>query len=388
MSRFVYTTSIKKIRKLKKRIKVIQGGTSAGKTFGILPILINYACKNDLSEISVVSESIPHLRRGAIKDFLKIMKMTGRYDDNHWNRSLLTYSFSNGSYIEFFSVEDESKVRGARRNVLYVNEANNVPFDAYHQLAIRTNKDVYIDFNPTAEFWAHNELVGNKDTDFIKLNYKDNEALDDSIIEEIEKAQEKAKTSAYWSNWWRVYGLGEVGSLDGVIFENWKTIDTIPEEARLIGVGLDFGYTNDPTAVVEVYNYNGQRILNEVCYKQGMINSDIAKTLPNNIPIYADSSEPKSIEEIRRFGKMIKGVTKGKDSILYGIQVMQSQEYLVTSNSQNLIKEFRTYIWDTDRQGVKLNKPIDYNNHLCDAVRYHEMETIGLNRNRGKYAIW
>ena len=373
---------------LKKRIKIVQGGTSAGKTFGILPILIDKAARIDGLEISVVAETIPHLRRGALRDFLKIMKWTNRYIDEHFNKSLLRYEFHNGSVIEFFSADDSSKLRGARRDILYINECNNITFDAYNELSIRTKKEVFLDFNPTTEFWVHKELKDEPDSDFIILTYKDNEALDQSIVEQIEKNRTKAETSAYWSNWWKVYGEGQIGSLEGVIFSNWKQIDKIPGEAKLIGIGLDFGYTNDPTAVVEVYNWNGQRIINELCYQTGMLNSDIAKILPSNIPIYADSSEPKSIEEIRRFGKTIRGVTKGKDSINYGIQVMQSQEYLVTSNSTNLIKELRGYIWDTDKSGTKLNKPIDYNNHGLDALRYHEMETIGLKNAQGKYYIY
>jgi len=382
------TTAINKILKLKKRKKVIQGGTSAGKTFGILPILINKAAAISGLEISVVSESIPHLRRGAMKDFLKIMKMTGRYVDSHWNRTLLTYTFANGSYVEFFSVDDESKVRGARRNVLYVNEANNVPWDTFHQLMIRTNKDIFIDFNPTSEFWAHTELVGKEDTDFIILNYKDNEALDQSIVSEIESAREKAKTSSYWDNWWKVYGLGEVGSLQGVVFNNWQIIDKIPTEARLIGIGLDFGYTNDPTACIEIYSYDGKRILNERIYEKGLSNQQIASRLPKDVIIYADSAEPKSIDEIRRHGIQIKAVDKGRDSIVFGIQSMQNYEYLVTRESTNLIKELRGYVWMTDKSGKSLNRPIDDFNHAIDAWRYHEMMTIGLNRASGQYAIY
>jgi phage terminase large subunit len=235
---------------------------------------------------------------------------------------------------------------------------------------------------------VHNELKDTEDTDFLILTYLDNEALDESIVKEIEKNREKAKTSSYWENWWNVYGLGQIGSLQGVVFNNWKTIDTIPSEAKLLGVGVDFGYTNDPTTIIEVYNYNGKRIVNELVYQQGMVNSDIAKLLPTNVSIYADSSEPKSIEEIRRFGKLISGVTKGQDSINFGIQIMQSQEYLVTSNSTNLIKELRSYCWATDKTGIKLNKPIDNFNHAIDALRYHEMETLGLKNNREKYHIW
>jgi phage terminase large subunit len=383
----IITTAIKKINALKRRIKIIQGGTSAGKTYGILPVLITKAATYPRTEISVVAETIPHLRRGALKDFLKIMKDTNRYFDERFNKSLLKYEFANGSFIEFFSADDSSKLRGARRDILYINECNNVTFESYNELAIRTKKEVFLDFNPANEFWVHTELKDEPDADFIILTYKDNEALNNSIVEQIEKNRLKAETSAYWGNWWRVYGLGEIGMLEGVIFSNWKQIDTIPKEAKLIGIGLDFGYTNDPTAAVEIYNYNGTRILNELVYRTGMLNSDIAKTLPNSCPIYADSSEPKSIDEIRRYGKTIKGVTKGKDSINYGIDVMQSQEYLVTSNSVNLIKELRAYCWDVDKQGTRLNKPIDTNNHAIDALRYHEMETLGLKRNYGTYNI-
>uniref|UniRef100_UPI004048C9C6 terminase large subunit domain-containing protein n=1 Tax=Yoonia sp. TaxID=2212373 RepID=UPI004048C9C6 len=185
---FIRTTAINKIRKLTARKKVIQGGTSAGKTFGILPVLIDLATKTDRLEISVVSESIPHLRRGAMKDFIKIMMETGRYLDSRWNRSLLTYNFGNGSYIEFFSADQEGRLRGARRNVLYVNEANNIPFDAYHQLAIRTSGDIYLDFNPTSQFWAHTEVLPDSDSELLVLNYLDNEALPETIRHDIEHA--------------------------------------------------------------------------------------------------------------------------------------------------------------------------------------------------------
>ena len=381
------TTAINKILALKKRVKIIQGGTSAGKTFGIIPVLIDRATKTSNLEISIVAESIPHLRRGALKDFLKIMKWTNRYIDASFNKSLLRYEFGNGSYMEFFSADDSSKLRGARRDILYINECNNIEFESYNELSIRTKKEVYLDFNPANEFWVHTELKDELDTDFIILTYKDNEALDEAIVAQIEKNRLKASTSSYWANWWRVYGLGEIGMLEGVIFSNWKVIDTIPGEAKLLGYGLDFGYTNDPTTIIEVYNYNGKRILNEICYQTGMVNSEVAKKLQSNVVAYADSSEPKSIEEIKRQGKTIKGVTKGQDSINFGIQIMQGQEYLVTSSSVNLIKELRAYCWDSDKTGKRLNKPAGGNDHAIDAVRYHEMETLGINSTYGQYNI-
>jgi phage terminase large subunit len=384
---FKRTTATNKVLELKKRVKIIQGGTSASKTYSILAVLINKAVTIPSLEISVVAETIPHLRRGALKDFIKILKWTNRFNDKQFNKSLLTYEFRNGSIIEFFSADDSSKLRGARRDILYINECNNVTFDSYNELAIRTRKEVFLDFNPAHEFWVHKELKNEPDSDFLILTYKDNEALDQSIIDQIEKNKEKAKTSSYWANWWKVYGEGQLGMLEGVVFSNWKTIDTIPSEAKLLGIGLDFGYTNDPTAIIEIYNYNGQRIVNEIVYQTGLLNTAIAKLLPKNVIVYADSSEPKSIDEIKRYGITIKGVTKGKDSINYGIDVIQRNEYLVTSNSQNLIKELRSYVWDTDKQGNRLNKPIDFNNHAIDAFRYHEMETLGIGSNYGSYAI-
>ena len=380
------TTAINKILALKKRIKIIQGGTSAGKTFGILPILIDKAAKKGGLEISVVAESIPHLRRGALRDFIKCMKWTNRFVDERYNKSLLKYEFANGSFIEFFSADDSSKLRGARRDILYVNECNNVNFEAYNELSIRTKHEVYLDFNPANEFWVE-EIKEDKEADFIILTYKDNEALDVGIVDQIEKNRLKAETSTYWRNWWKVYGLGELGMLEGVVFSNWKQIDTIPKEARLVGIGLDFGYTNDPTSCIEIYKHNEKRILNEIVYQTGMLNSDIAHKLPKDVPVYADSAEPKSIRTLQLAGITIKGVTKGRDSINYGIDVMQRENYLVTSNSTNLIKELRSYCWDTDKTGKRLNKPIDNYNHAIDAVRYHEMETLGMNKNYGSYNV-
>ena len=380
------TRAINKILALKKRIKIIQGGTSAGKTFGILPILIDKATKTGGLEISVVAESIPHLRRGALRDFLKIMKWTNRFVSERYNKSYLRYDFANGSFIEFFSADDSSKLRGARRDILYINECNTINFDAYNELSIRTKREVYLDFNPANEFWVE-EIKEDKEADFIILTYKDNEALDKGIVDQIEKNRLKAETSTYWRNWWKVYGLGELGMLEGVVFSNWKPIDIIPKEARLIGLGMDFGYTNDPTSIIEVWKHNETRILNEVTYQTGLLNSDIAKLLPKDVPVYADSAEPKSIADIQRYGITIKGVTKGRDSINYGIDVMQRENYLVTSKSINLIKELRSYCWDSDKTGKRLNKPVDNYNHAIDAVRYHEMETLGMNKNYGSYNV-
>jgi phage terminase large subunit len=215
-------------------------------------------------------------------------------------------------------------------------------------------------------------LLNDQDTDFVILTYKDNEALDPAIVREIEKAKEKAETSTYWANWWKIYGLGQLGSLDGVIFNNWKQIDTIPDTAKILGYGMDFGYTSDPTTVIALYKHDNQYILHEVIYQTGLTNRDIYNLLPDKRGFYvADSAEPKSIVELQRMGLTVIGAEKGKDSIIHGIQLMQQEDLLVTSQSVNLIKELRNYSWDKDRNGQTIpNKPIDAFNHCMDATRY------------------
>lgn len=371
------------------RKRVVQGGTSAGKTFGILPLLINTALNKPNQEISVVSESIPHLRRGALKDFLKIMVWTNRYTDEQFNKSLLTYTFKNGSFIEFFSVDQPDKLRGARRTVLYINEANNVDFESYYQLAIRTSGTIWLDFNPTSEFWAHTEVLQDTDSEKLILNYLDNEALSETIRHEIELNREKAKTNDYWANWWKVYGLGEMGNLIGAVFNNWATLDNLPDEAKLLGYGADWGFTNDPTTLIGIYQWNGQYIFDEMVYVKGLVNSEIANLFKSkNVTkvhyIYADSAEPKTIADIATYGFRIKGADKGKDSVMFGISLMQEHRFLVTKQSTNLIKELRNYIWDTDKTGKQINKPIDNYNHCIDAIRYY---FTSLNKNYGKYDV-
>jgi phage terminase large subunit len=273
-----------------------------------LPILVDQAAKTELKEISVVSESIPHLRRGAIKDFKKIMFETGRWRAEGWNSTLLTYRFSNGSFIEFFSADQEEKLRGARRQVLYINECNNITFEAYHQLAIRTSEDIWLDFNPTAEFWAHTEVLKEPDSELLILNYLDNEALPDTIKGDIEQAREKAKTSEYWANWWRVYGLGQVGTLQGAVFDNWEQVDDIDRaNSKFIAIGLDWGFTNDPTAVIAAWKNGDDIYFEELIYERNLTNQDIASKLKSlgitrSWEIIADSAEPKSIEEVYRLG--------------------------------------------------------------------------------------
>ena len=391
-SNFKPTTATRKIRDINReseRLKIIQGGTSASKTYSILALLITEASTYPNQEISVVSESVPHLRRGAMRDFLKIMMATGRFVDAHFNKSLLKYNFANGSYIEFFSVDQPDKLRGARRTTLFLNEANNISFEAYKQLSIRTSGTIWIDFNPTSKFWAHTELMKDEHN-FLILTYKDNEALPESIIKDIESAKEKAKDSSYWQNWWNVYGLGQVGALEGVCIPEWTQIDTLPNEARLLCYGLDFGYSLDPTALIGLYKYNDSYIFDEIIYQKGLLNSDISDLL-NNYQItefiYADSAEPKSIDELKQRGHKVLPVSKGRDSVVYGIELINQNKILVTQRSTNLIDELTNYSWQKDKEGNYIKKPIDAFNHGVDAARYALMEQL-KNKNRGQYFVY
>jgi phage terminase large subunit len=365
---FVETTAFKKIAGLKKRIRICQGGTSASKTISILLYLIAYAQTDKKKTLtSVVAESIPHLKRGAIRDFKNIMQEHNYWKEANWSASDSIYTFETGSQIEFFSTDNGDKLRGARRDRLFMNEANNNTFEAFEQLEVRTKEFVILDYNPTNEFWALTELKDKRDdVDFIILTYKDNEGLPEEIIKSIEQRKTRV-------NWWKVYGEGQLGEVEGRIYTGWQIIDTIPHEARLERRGVDFGYSNDPTAIVDVYYYNGGYILNEVCYTKGMSNKQIADTIlaqEKQCMVIADSAEPKSIDEIRSHGINIQPATKGQGSLNQGIQYVQDQTISMTKSSLNLIKEYRNYLWATDKTGKTLNEPETGLDHAMDATRY------------------
>jgi len=361
------TQSLVKIAKLENRIRIVSGGTSSSKTISILLYLIAEAqADEEPSLTSVVSESVPHLRRGAIRDFKNILQGHKYWKERNWNASNFTYTFETGSKIEFFSADQSDKLRGGRRDRLFINEANNVTKDAFDQLEVRTKEYVFIDFNPTYEFWAFTDLKGKDYVDFITLTYKDCEkALDPRIVESIESRKDNKQ-------WWLVYGLGQLGEVEGKVYKDWKIIDEIPHEARLERYGMDFGYTNDPSSIVAIYKYNDGFILDEITYQKGLSNKQIADIL-NNQPkalVIADSAEPKSIDEIKSYGVNVIGAVKGQDSVNQGIQYVQDQRISMTKRSINVIKEYRNYLWKTDKEGKIINTPEDIFNHAMDAVRY------------------
>jgi phage terminase large subunit len=362
---FQKTRAYDKLLTLNKRIRGVCGGTSASKTISILLWLIDYCQTHSNKVVSVVSESMPHLKRGAIRDFVGIMETHGYMDYKQWNKTDYTYTFPKGTKLEFFSADQPGKVRGPRRDILFINEANNIPYETYDQLEVRTKDLIWLDWNPVSEFWWYTQVVPNQDVDFLTLTYLDNDGLDRKIIESIESRKSN-------KNWWKVYGLGQIGEVEGRIFTGWIDIDEVPEEARLKRYGLDFGYTNDPTAVVAVYKWNGGLVVEEVLYRKRMLNSSIAefmKTQPEEL-IVADSAEPKSIDELAINGLDVIPSVKGAGSVLHGIQAIQNKTIYITKTSTALLKEYRGYLWMTDKNGKIINKPQDFDNHALDALRY------------------
>jgi len=365
---FQDTSATRRIFELKKRISAVAGGTSASKTISIIIWLIDYCQtkQNNLKLATVTSESYPHLQKGAMLDFQNIMKDRGYWRDDLWHDTKHVYTFETGNKLEFSTFDTYSKAHGSRRDVLFVNEGNNMPYNIVDQLMVRTREKVWLDWNPTSEFWFYNEILGVRDdVDFITLTYKDNEALDESTIKEIESHKGNR-------GWWQVYGLGQLGELEGRIFTGWQIIDNVPEEARLINYGLDWGYSIDPTAIDAIYKWNDSYVIDEIIYQKGLSNRQIAELLMNldRASVIADSSEPKSIDEVASYGVPIFPSAKGKDSVNQGIQLVQDQKIFVTKRSVNLLKEYRNYLWKVDRNGITTNEPSDIWNHHMDAIRY------------------
>lgn len=351
---------------MKRRIRAVAGGTAASKTISILVWLINYCQSIEKQICTVVSESSPHLRLGALRDFKNIMMANGYWDDNCWKEQPPSYTFPNGSVLEFISFDKLGKAHGGRRDVLFINEANFIPYQIADQLITRTRNIVWLDWNPSEEFWFYTEMQNKRDDiDFITLTYLDNEALDETTKQEIESHKGNKE-------WWTVYGEGKLGVITSRIYKDWLIIGEIPHEARLECYGLDYGYTNDPTAVVAIYYFNGGYIWDEVCYRKGLSNKEIADILKNQPQktIVPDSAEPKSNDELKSYGLTVVPADKGKDSVRQNIQLVQNQRISITSRSTNIIKEYRNYLWKMDKNGKIINEPEHEFSHSMDAGRY------------------
>lgn len=384
------------------------GGTRSTKTYSTLQFLHLLIPKTDKSGdiTSVVSESVPHLKRGAIRDFENILGHPLDTDPN-WNATDFVYKYPNGAKLEFFSADSPGKVHGPARKRLSLNEGNHISYETFRQLEVRTNGLILIDYNPSASCWIDKEIEPRQNCIRIHSTYLDNPFLSDEQIESIE-AQKKD------NNWWRVYGLGLQGSLEGVIYD-FEQIDYLPPKGinkpqiekteeelyadSLIEIqGIDFGFTNDPTARVQVLADTKRKHLyiRQRCYKTRMMNQDIVNDLRKDgvsqmTEIFADCAEPKSIAEIKQGGFRIipcdKDAPVKSDKLKFQLQWMQSWKLFVTKDSLDLIEELRNYTWSRDMDGNWLNHPIDKFNHLLDALRYCVWSKFGLNINKGKYSI-
>lgn len=375
--KFQETTALHKVVGMKTDLRLVAGGTSASKTISILTVLIDIAQSSSIDDsgglpIGVVSETMPHMRGGAMLDFENIMRAQGYWDNERWNKTLCVYTFETGIKIRFLSADSPSKVHGPRWWILYINEGNNIPYNIADHMMVRTKWLVYVDWNPSSEFWAYTEIMQNPAYkgryDFITLTYKDNQALDPVVVQRIESHINNKM-------WWQVYGLGQLGEIEGRIYTGWKWIDDIPFEARFVKRGLDFGYTNDPSGLIDVYEYNGGFVLDERMYQYGMSNeaiNDYIRSLndPNKL-IIADSSEPKSIARLQTLGLSVMPALKGSGSVNVGIDFIQSKPISATKRSTNLKREYERYVWLKDKITDKFtNKPPDVDNHLLDPLRY------------------
>jgi phage terminase large subunit len=374
------TTATKKIFKLNKRIRAVSGGTSSSKTISILVWLIDYSQSTRNKKVDIVSESFPHLDMGAIQDFKNIMQAQGYWNEARWHDTKHIYTFETGTRMHFFSVDTLGKAHGPRRDVLFVNECNNLSYNIVDQLITRTREIVWLDWNPSVEFWFYTEMLPHRDDiDFMgdggsyaPLTYKDNEALwdepDHITIKEIESHKHNKA-------WWQVYGLGHLGDVEGKIYTGWRKLNKIPEGAKFMRFWTDFGYSKDPASIGSVYKWNSAFILDELAYQRGMSNEAIATVITNHEEgarglDVCDSSEPKSIDELKEYGVNAIPAVKGPDSVNYGIATVQDQKIYITSRSVKTIKEYRQYQWKTDRNGKQLDVPEDGFDHSMDGIRY------------------
>lgn len=364
------TTALRKIRALKKRIRIVQGGTSAGKTYDILLDELNEAIMQDGILTTIMSDTMPNLRHGAMRDFLKICHETNVWDVAEWNSTYSTLTLPNRSIIEFYSADSEDAL-GARRDRLFINEANRITKDAFDQLEVRTEQKITLDFNPVNQFWAH-DLLTRPDVDFVKLNYLDNEALSQNIINALELRKGDGT-----SNWWRVYGLGEIGSLEGNVYEGWIPVDDIPQTAVLKRYGVDFGFSNDPTAVVAVYEDEDESLYlkTELCDIKILtpVLIEKLKKLPDALFV-CDNARPEIIAEMQANGLRAIGSNKTAGEKMngkrYNIELVMRRKIHYLRTDIELEREYLTYAWRKKRTGEIIDEPQDGNDHIMDALAY------------------
>ncbi len=370
----------------KADVIVNQGGTSSGKTYSILQVLFAKAIK-ETCVITIVGQDIPNLKVGAGRDAEDIVQSSPaiRQQIVSFHVSGRTYRFKNDSIMEFKSYENEQDAKSGKRDYLFINEANGIPYNVYEQLHLRTRKQTFLDYNPDASFWVHDKVIPLEGTELIISDHRHNPFLSDKVREKIEALKDKDL------DLWKVYGRGITGRIEGLVYRNWYVLKEDFSDKKLIGYGMDFGFSNDPSTLIEVRMENDELYVKELLYDIGLTNNDISNRLDilgisRGALIIADSSEPKSIEELRRFGWTIDGVKKGRDSLMFGINLMKGYKMNVHASSKNLIKELEQYKWKVDRAGKPLNVPIDAYNHALDALRYIIMHKFSK-KGYGKYYV-
>ena len=364
------------------RITCLQGGTRSSKTYSLCQLFIIKALRETGKVFTIVRKTLPALKGTAYRDVINILKELDLYSEEYHNKSNLSYTL-NSNLIEFISVDQPTKIRGRKRNYLWLNEANEFNFEDYQQLILRTTEQIYLDYNPSDPYsWIYEKVLTREDCTFIKSTYLANPFLDKDTIAEIERLKELDP------DYWRVYGMGEIGTIQTMIFRKFDLVDEV--QGRLVGYGLDFGFTNSPSALVAVYQSDDNLYIKEMLYEKRLTNTDLANKLrefriDRQSEIVGDSAEPKTIEEIHRQGFNIKPAKKGA-GIHLGIDIMRRYKLHITKDSLNAIKEFRSYKWATDKNGDVLNTPVKINDHLIDATRYLCLNKLAISHS-GKYYI-
>lgn len=367
-------------------IIINQGGSSSGKTYAILQALDTFSIK-DRYVTTVVGESIPNLKAGALRDQMDILNSSTILKSCivDYNKTDRVLSFDTGAIIEFKSYLTPQDAKSGKRDFLFINEGQGISYEIFNELWMRTRIRTYIDYNPNAEFWVHEKIIGQPNTKLLISDHRHNPYVPPKIREKLEGLRSKDMEL------FKVYARGMTGKIEGLIFRNFDTVDEIPLGAELIGIGMDFGFTNDPTTVLKVFRYNSELYVDELLYETGLTNQDIISKLrlfgvTRQMPIVADSAEPKSIREIEIGGFWIEGAEKGPDSVKNGIDKLKQQKINITRRSTNTIKEFRNYKWQVDSTGKTINVPVDFYNHTIDPIRYVALNKLNKG-NTGKYSF-
>jgi phage terminase large subunit len=373
-----------------RKIILLRGGSRSSKSYSAVQYLIVKAIEEAGTVISIVRKSFPSLRISTLRDFKSIMNGLGLWEESSYLATEKAYRFDNGSMIEFLSIDDAEKRKGTKRDYLFIDEANELNYEDFFQLFIRTTNKTILAYNPSfsKRSWIYTQVAIHPEAEEFVSTYRDNPFLDESIVKEIERLKEISPS------YYKVYGEGEFGMTEGLVFDNVNTIDDIPEEAKLLGIGFDAGYTNDPSCIVAMFKSGEDVIYDEIVYKKGMLTNEIADYLKGayeyygRTEIWIDSSEPRLRDELFRYGLNIKSVTKGPNSIVNGIDLMKQHRILLTKRSSNLVNEFFSYSWKKDKGGEATNEPEDFNNHGVDACRYVTMMTMSKKQqSRGTYNI-